>query len=52
MTFNGPEPLEVLRSVVDYEHYLLHQLRPIAEAILSPIGGRFDILISQQAELF
>lgn len=52
MTVNGPEPLEVLRSAVDYEHYLVHQLRPIAEAILSPIGSRFDILISQQAELF
>lgn len=52
MTINGPEPLEVWRSAIDYEHYLLHQLRPIADAILSPIGSRFDTLISQQAELF
>jgi DNA polymerase-2 len=52
MTVNGPEPLEASRSAIDYEHYVAHQLRPIAEAILSPIGGRFDALISQQAELF
>ena len=52
MTVNGPEPMEVLRSAIDYEHYVAHQLRPIADAILSPIGARFDILISQQAELF
>jgi DNA polymerase II len=52
MTVNGPEPLEALRSAIDYEHYLVHQLRPIADAILSQAGGRFDALISQQAELF
>lgn len=52
MTVNGPEPLEALRSAIDYEHYVAHQLRPIAEAILAPLGGRFDTLISQQAELF
>lgn len=52
MTVNGPEPLEASRSAIDYEHYLVHQLRPIADAILSQAGDRFDALISQQAELF
>ena len=52
MTINGPEPLEASRSAIDYEHYLVHQLRPIAEAMLSQLGVHFDALISQQAELF
>jgi DNA polymerase-2 len=52
MTLNGPEPVEVRRSPIDYEHYLEHQLRPIADAILPQVGGRFDVLVSQQSELF
>ncbi|MET0617651.1 MAG: DNA polymerase II [Luteibacter sp.] len=52
MTLNGPEPVEATRSPVDYEHYLEHQLRPIAEAILPQVGSRFDVLVSHQAELF
>jgi DNA polymerase-2 len=52
MTNNGPEPLETLHSSIDYEHYLMHQLKPVADAILSQTGDRFDALISQQAELF
>lgn len=52
MTINGPEPLEKSRSAIDYEHYLTNQLRPVADAILSQTGDRFDALISQQSELF
>lgn len=52
MTLNGPEPLEVVRSPIDHEHYVMHQLRPVADAILSQVGDRFDALVSQQAELF
>jgi DNA polymerase-2 len=52
MTLNGPEPRETSRSPIDYEHYLVHQLRPVADAILSQTGDRFDALISHQAELF
>lgn len=52
MTNNGPEPIEATRSSIDYEHYLMHQLRPVADAILSQTGDRFDALVSQQAELF
>jgi DNA polymerase-2 len=52
MTTNGPEPMETWRSAIDYEHYLTHQLRPVADAILSQTGDRFDALISHQAELF
>ena len=52
MTKNGPEPLEVRQSRVDYEHYLSKQLKPIADAILQPFGVNFTALISAQRGLF
>ncbi len=52
MTKNGPEPLEALYSKVDYEHYLTKQLKPIADAILLPLGDSFSALISPQKHLF
>ncbi|MHC1481102.1 DNA polymerase II [Frateuria aurantia] len=52
MTLKGPQPLELAPAVIDHEHYVAHQLRPIAEAILWPLGGDFDHLVSQQAQLF
>ncbi len=52
MTKNGPEPLETRRSQVDYEHYLSKQLKPIADAILQPLGESFNALVSSQRGLF
>jgi DNA polymerase-2 len=52
MTLNGPEPMEARRAAIDYDHYVEHQLRPIADAILPLVGGRFDTLVSQQSQLF
>lgn len=52
MTRNGPEPLEVQTSSIDYEHYLSKQLQPIADAILIPLGDSFTALISPQKHLF
>jgi DNA polymerase-2 len=52
MTKNGPEPLEVRRSSIDYEHYLTKQLQPIADSILLPLGEDFTTLTSPQQELF
>ncbi|QMV74662.1 DNA polymerase II [Comamonas piscis] len=49
---NGPEPLEVRQSPIDYEHYLSKQLQPIADAILQPLGEDFNSLTSMQQELF
>jgi len=49
---NGPEPLEVRQSPIDYEHYLSKQLQPIADAILQPLGEDFNGLTSMQQELF
>jgi DNA polymerase-2 len=52
MTRNGPEPLEAHQSRVDYEHYLTKQLKPIADAILHPMGESFAALTSSQQGLF
>ncbi|WNO08928.1 DNA polymerase II [Teredinibacter sp. KSP-S5-2] len=52
MTVNGPEPVEYLKSPVDYEHYIEKQLRPIAEAILPFVDLSFDSLIKHQMGLF
>ncbi|KQQ47155.1 DNA polymerase II [Duganella sp. Leaf126] len=52
MTTSGPEPLEALRSPIDYEHYLTKQLQPIADAILQPMHDSFGNLTTMQSRLF
>jgi DNA polymerase-2 len=52
MTQSGPEPLETRHSRIDYEHYLVKQLQPIADAILQPLGDSFAALTSAQKVLF
>jgi DNA polymerase-2 len=52
MTKNGPEPLEVLRSGIDYDHYLSKQLEPIADSILLPLNDSFSGLTTAQGNLF
>lgn len=52
MTTAGPEPLELRRAPIDYEHYLTKQLEPIADAILPFLGDSFARLTSPQRDLF
>jgi len=52
MTTGGPEPLEAVRSAIDYEHYLSKQLQPIADSILLPMNDSFFNLTTAQASLF
>ena len=52
MTGTGPEPLETRRSVLDYEHYLVSQLQPVADAILPLLNDDFETLVSGQKQLF
>ncbi|MGF6788133.1 DNA polymerase II [Paraburkholderia sp. 35.1] len=52
MTVAGPEPLETLRSAIDYEHYLTRQLQPVADAILPLLRDDFTTLMSGQKQLF
>lgn len=52
ITVNGPEPLELLRSPIDYQHYVDKQLKPVADSLLPFLGEEFDMLIAAQIELF
>lgn len=52
ITLNGPEPIEYVRSAIDYEHYIERQIQPVAEGILPFIGINFESLISEQMGLF
>ncbi|HEY1042932.1 MAG TPA: DNA polymerase II [Telluria sp.] len=52
MTTAGPEPLELQRSPIDYEHYIERQLEPVADAILPFLGDSFANLVGRQQSLF
>ncbi|HEY2020725.1 DNA polymerase II [Paraburkholderia sp.] len=52
ITVAGPEPLETLRSPIDYEHYVTRQLEPVADAILPLLRDDFATLMSGQTQLF
>jgi DNA polymerase-2 len=46
VTVAGPESVGELAAPPDYDHYVLHQLRPIADAILRCLGGPdFDEIV-------
>ncbi|MEM5460857.1 DNA polymerase II [Paraburkholderia phytofirmans] len=52
ITRRGPEPIEYASAPIDYEHYITHQLQPIADAILPLLDDSFSELIDEQASLF
>ncbi len=54
MTINGPEPLELLKSKIDYEHYIEKQIKPLADSVLLFYDTNFDDIInnSSQTTLF
>jgi len=52
LTLNGPEAIEHQHSVLDFEHYIEKQIKPIADGILPFIGLSFDLLTDQQMGLF
>jgi len=52
ITVNGPEPKEALTSLIDYNHYVDKQLKPVADGILPFIGRSFDEITAPQLGLF
>ncbi|KEI72346.1 DNA polymerase II [Endozoicomonas elysicola] len=52
ITINGPEPLEYLNSIIDYDHYVTKQLKPIAEGVLPFVNLDFEKIITSQSSLF
>lgn len=52
VTKAGPEPLDALTAPPDHEHYVEHQLKPIADAILRFVEGPdFDDLSGARKQL-
>lgn len=52
ITINGPEPKEYQQSLIDYQHYVDKQIKPVAEAILPFIDIDFERLNAAQLGLF
>jgi DNA polymerase II len=54
VTTAGPEPLDNRQHPVDREHYVMKQVRPVAEPVLETLGLDFERVIgdSRQADLF
>ena len=52
VTRHGPEPVNATTAPPDYEHYIIKELRPIADSILRLVGSRdFDDLIGAPKQL-
>jgi DNA polymerase-2 len=54
ITTTGPEPVfpgRPLPEGIDHAHYVERVLRPVAEAILSPLGHEFDEALGQPRQL-
>jgi DNA polymerase II len=54
VTTAGPEPMDNRRSPIDREHYVLKQVKPVAEPVLETLGLNFEQVIgdSRQIDLY
>lgn len=52
ITVDGPQPVELISSNLDYEHYIETQIKPVADSILHLIDKDFDSIVSGQMDLF
>jgi DNA polymerase-2 len=51
MTSAGPEPAGETTAAPDYEHYIEHQIRPVADAVLRFLGLEFEDIAGTQRQL-
>jgi DNA polymerase-2 len=51
MTHRGPEPVGEETAPLDYQHYIEHQIKPIADAILRFLGTSFDTILDSRRQL-
>ncbi len=51
MTRNGPEPVGEETAAPDYDHYVEHQLAPVADAILRFLGTNFATVVDSRRQL-
>jgi DNA polymerase II len=54
LTTAGPEPIDNVQHPLDREHYVLKQVRPVAEPVLEALGLDFERVIgdSRQIDLY
>lgn len=54
ITTAGPEPLDNVKHPIDREHYVLKQVKPVAEPVLATLGLDFEQVIgdSRQMDLY
>ena len=51
MTTAGPEPLDEVRHPLDREHYVIKQVKPVAEPVLATLGLEFERVIGDVRQL-
>ena len=51
MTMAGAEPLDNVRHPLDREHYVLKQVKPVAEPVLETLGLDFERVIGDSRQL-
>lgn len=50
MTINGPEPVQKLKSKIDYDHYIEKQIKPLADAVLVFFDKSFDDIMKGHSQ--
>lgn len=51
ITTAGPEPIDNVRHPLDREHYVVKQVKPVAEPVLATLGLDFDSVIGDNRQL-
>jgi DNA polymerase-2 len=51
MTVAGPEPLDEVQHALDREHYVMKQVKPVAEPVLATLGLDFERVIGDARQL-
>lgn len=51
MTTDGPEPLDNIQSKLDREHYVVKQVKPVAEPVLDTLGLDFERVIGDVRQM-
>ena len=51
MTAAGPEPTDNVQHPIDREHYVIKQVKPVAEPVLATLGLDFDALIGDARQM-
>jgi DNA polymerase-2 len=51
MTTSGPEPLDNIQHPLDREHYVVKQVRPVAEPVLATLGLEFERVVGDSRQL-